>query len=124
MPNLTTLLLADASVEKAWKLKDWDHMNPASRKAHGATGRARAAEKDSDLGDPAKLHAAAADAHRAAARATTGSQQEEHQKATAHHARRAAALNSDSDTGKRARKRITGPDHSLTGPRPDDNDSN
>jgi hypothetical protein len=116
--SLAALLLADASDVKKTammpKRKDWDHIGPASAKAHGLTGRAHAAEKDSKLGDPGTLHAAAAKAHRLAADKTAGADSERHAQAAEYHEGRAGKL------GKREkRKRVTGPDHSLTGPRPD-----
>jgi len=74
------------------KRKDWDHIGPASAKAHGLTGRARAAEKDRKLGDPAALHSAAARAHRTAAGKTSGADSERHTQAAEYHTDRASNL--------------------------------
>lgn len=117
MPDLTTMLLVDDIDREVRKwvrptVKDWDHMNPASRKAYGLTGRAQAAEKSRRLGNPSDLHAAAASAHAAAARNTSGAARERHRLAADFHRGRASKLS-------KKRKRITGPDHSLTGPTPD-----
>jgi len=73
------------TVAKGEKRKDWDHLGAATARAHGLTGRARAAEKDPKLGDPKALHRAAAVAHAAAAESSSGDKQQRHLDAATYH---------------------------------------